>query len=81
MRAIQGGWKKCFKGHEGHSVEPHLDFCFEHAPPEYRRAWYAREKELRAQEQALIDYYGLESYEWAQRTMSGCLRLPPSEAP
>ena len=50
MKAIQGGWKKCFKGHEGYSVEPHLDFCFEHAPPEYRRAWYAREKELRAQE-------------------------------
>jgi hypothetical protein len=76
-RAIQGGWKKCFKGHEGHSVEPHLDFCFEHAPPEYRRAWYKREAELRAHEQALIDYYGLETYEWAQRTMRGALRLPP----
>ncbi len=76
MKATQGGWKKCFRGHEGHSVEPHLDFCFEHAPPEYRAAWFKRDVELRAKEQALIDYFGEESYRWARREMPGCLRLP-----
>ena len=73
------GWKKCARGHEGYSVEPHLDFCFEHAPPEYRRAWYTREAELRAKEQKIVDYFGQEAFEWAQRNMLGSLSLPEDQ--
>jgi hypothetical protein len=74
MKAIQGGWKKCARGHEGHSVEPHLDFCFEHAPPEYKRAWRKRDEELRAQEQKVIDYFGEKTFEWMKREMPGAIR-------
>jgi hypothetical protein len=77
--AIKGGWKKCYRGHEGYSVEPHLDFCFEHAPPEYKAAWLKHNGEIRAKEQELIDYFGKETFEWAMKNLRGSLRLPTSE--
>jgi hypothetical protein len=72
MKSIQS-WKRCADGqHDLPAVEPHLDFCFEHAPPAYKRAWRARMDELYAKEQALIDYFGENVF----NTVRGCLRLP-----
>ena len=76
-RPIQGGWKRCSNPHNDvAAVEPHLDFCFEHAPSEYRRAWVERDRELKAQMQKLIDFYGEETFNWIMREMPGALRLP-----
>jgi hypothetical protein len=71
------GWKRCSNPHHDvPAVEPHLDFCFEHAPTEYRRAWVERDRELKAQMQKLIDFYGEEVFNWIRREMPGALRLP-----
>lgn len=71
------GWNRCSNPHHDvAAVEPHLDFCFEHAPPEYRRAWVERDRELKAQMQKLIDYYGEETFDWIRKNMPSALRLP-----